>query len=266
MRDGVELVPNLTHIVEPRSEAVLLLRGLRSGAGQRRAGASARASPSTAERSRCSRRRSSSARRSTPRIGTPPSSSSRCPAGSFKPGLYTCQVNIIDEVSGRFAFPRFQDVQSADPPFLLRFRSRTSWSPTLFLTVPGTFCWPELSATTDQKGATSFYGALFGWEVVDMPMGPAGVYTTFKLRGEGVGAACSLRPRPASAGRAAALGLGRLGDERGRDGRARDIARRDRAGARLRRDGRGAHGRAEGSRPAPSFRSGRRRRTQARRS
>lgn len=28
------------------------------------------------------------------------------PAGSFEQGLYTCQVNIIDEVSGRFAFPR----------------------------------------------------------------------------------------------------------------------------------------------------------------
>src|SRR4030095_869716 len=24
----------------------------------------------------------------------------------LKPGLYTCQVNVIDEVSGRFAFPR----------------------------------------------------------------------------------------------------------------------------------------------------------------
>jgi hypothetical protein len=28
------------------------------------------------------------------------------PAGSFKPGLYTCQINIIDAASGRFAFPR----------------------------------------------------------------------------------------------------------------------------------------------------------------
>jgi VWFA-related protein len=28
------------------------------------------------------------------------------PAASFKPGLYTCQVNVIDDVSGRFAFPR----------------------------------------------------------------------------------------------------------------------------------------------------------------
>jgi VWFA-related protein len=30
------------------------------------------------------------------------------PAGSLTPGLYTCQVNIIDEASGRFAFPRLQ--------------------------------------------------------------------------------------------------------------------------------------------------------------
>ena len=30
------------------------------------------------------------------------------PAESMKPGLYTCQVNIIDEAGGRFAFPRLQ--------------------------------------------------------------------------------------------------------------------------------------------------------------
>ncbi len=28
------------------------------------------------------------------------------PASDLKPGLYTCQVNVIDEVSGKFAFPR----------------------------------------------------------------------------------------------------------------------------------------------------------------
>jgi hypothetical protein len=28
------------------------------------------------------------------------------PAGSFGSGLYTCQINIIDEAAGRFAFPR----------------------------------------------------------------------------------------------------------------------------------------------------------------
>lgn len=30
------------------------------------------------------------------------------PAESFKPGLYTCQVNIIDEIAGKFAFPRLE--------------------------------------------------------------------------------------------------------------------------------------------------------------
>jgi hypothetical protein len=28
------------------------------------------------------------------------------PAGQLTPGLYTCQVNVIDQVAGRFAFPR----------------------------------------------------------------------------------------------------------------------------------------------------------------
>ncbi len=28
------------------------------------------------------------------------------PASELKPGLYTCQVNVVDEISGRFAFPR----------------------------------------------------------------------------------------------------------------------------------------------------------------
>jgi len=28
------------------------------------------------------------------------------PAAEFQPGLYTCQVNIIDDVAARFAFPR----------------------------------------------------------------------------------------------------------------------------------------------------------------
>jgi hypothetical protein len=28
------------------------------------------------------------------------------PADSFMPGLYTCQINIIDTVAGKFEFPR----------------------------------------------------------------------------------------------------------------------------------------------------------------
>jgi hypothetical protein len=30
------------------------------------------------------------------------------PAEQFLPGLYTCQVNIIDEAAGTFAFPRLE--------------------------------------------------------------------------------------------------------------------------------------------------------------
>jgi len=30
------------------------------------------------------------------------------PAGSLTPGFYTCQINIIDEVASRFAFPRLE--------------------------------------------------------------------------------------------------------------------------------------------------------------
>jgi len=30
------------------------------------------------------------------------------PAGALEPGLYTCQVNVVDDTAGTFAFPRFQ--------------------------------------------------------------------------------------------------------------------------------------------------------------
>ena len=42
----------------------------------------------------------------SPRRATRPSSSSPSPRRSLKPGLYTCQVNVIDDVAGTFSFPR----------------------------------------------------------------------------------------------------------------------------------------------------------------
>jgi hypothetical protein len=30
------------------------------------------------------------------------------PAASFKPGLYTCQINVVDEVASKFSFPRLE--------------------------------------------------------------------------------------------------------------------------------------------------------------
>jgi len=52
---------------------------------------------------------------------------------------------------------------------------------------PGSFCWVELG-TTDAKAAKAFYGALFGWQPNDMPMGPDQFYTMLKLNGRDVSA------------------------------------------------------------------------------
>src|SRR5689334_25410612 len=56
----------------------------------------------------------------------------------------------------------------------------------------GSFCWFEL-ATTDQAAAKDFYTSLFGWTVVDSPMGPDDFYSMFKLAGRDAGAAYTMR-------------------------------------------------------------------------
>lgn len=58
---------------------------------------------------------------------------------------------------------------------------------------PGSFCWVELG-TTDQNAAKQFYGSLFGWQSMDFPMGPSGIYTIFQLNGQPVAAAYTLSP------------------------------------------------------------------------
>src|SRR3954451_8411068 len=51
----------------------------------------------------------------------------------------------------------------------------------------GTFSWVE-NATTDQERAKSFYGALFGWDYDDSPVGDGIYYSMAKLGGSFVGA------------------------------------------------------------------------------
>ena len=55
----------------------------------------------------------------------------------------------------------------------------------------GAFCWIELGAA-DQQAGKEFYAGLFGWKVVDEPMGPDAYYTLFELEGRQVGAAYQL--------------------------------------------------------------------------
>jgi predicted enzyme related to lactoylglutathione lyase len=57
---------------------------------------------------------------------------------------------------------------------------------------PGTFCWTDLT-TTDQDAAKQFYGALFGWELEDVPVGNGVVYTMARVGGKDVGA---ISPQP----------------------------------------------------------------------
>jgi len=57
----------------------------------------------------------------------------------------------------------------------------------------GSFCWIELGST-DHVAAKSFYNALFGWTPNDMPMGPSGVYTIFRLDGRDAAAGYTLSP------------------------------------------------------------------------
>src|SRR5258708_1295503 len=62
---------------------------------------------------------------------------------------------------------------------------------------PGTFCWVELR-TTDQNNPKSFYATLFGWTVVDLPVGPDAHYTMFQRNGSNAAAAFGMSPQERS--------------------------------------------------------------------
>jgi predicted enzyme related to lactoylglutathione lyase len=64
---------------------------------------------------------------------------------------------------------------------------------------PGTFSWVEL-ATSDPKSGVAFYRTLFGWDVVEHDMGPAGVYSIFTMRGKDVGAGAGQQPQEKAMG------------------------------------------------------------------
>jgi predicted enzyme related to lactoylglutathione lyase len=64
---------------------------------------------------------------------------------------------------------------------------------TLTLNPPGTFCWIELG-TPDISRARDFYHQLFGWSVVELPMGPDGSYYFLQKDGKDVAAMYQLTP------------------------------------------------------------------------
>ena len=106
VRDGVELLPSLTHVVD-RDQKMYFYYEVYDP--QTPAGGSARLKTSLAffrgavkvfETPLIERSDLDAADRRAALFQF------EVPAEAFRPGLYTCQVNIIDDVAGRFAFPR----------------------------------------------------------------------------------------------------------------------------------------------------------------
>jgi VWFA-related protein len=107
VREGVELVPNLTHIVGREQKLYFYYEvydpASENGAPQVRTSlAFYRGKVKVFETPVVERTRVDAADRKAAIFQF------EIPANSFKPGLYTCQVNIVDEVAGRFAFPRLE--------------------------------------------------------------------------------------------------------------------------------------------------------------
>ena len=107
VRDGVELVPNLTHIVN-RNQKLYFYYEVYEPAQD---GGMPQVRTSLAfYRGRVKVFETAVVERTA--IDAPDRHAAifqfEVPAASFKPGLYTCQINVIDEVSSRFAFPRLE--------------------------------------------------------------------------------------------------------------------------------------------------------------
>lgn len=83
---------------------------------------------------------------------------------------------------------------------------------------PGTFSWIDLG-TVDADAAQAFYTGLFGWEVVNKPMGDEGVYSMFRCGGRDV---CALYGRDPGEGPPAWLSYVTVDDVEEVAARARD--------------------------------------------
>jgi hypothetical protein len=107
VRDGVELVPNLTHIVGRNQTLYVYYEvydpAAESGASQLRTSlVFYRGKVKVFETPVVERAGADAADRHAALFQF------EVPAASLKPGLYTCQINIVDEVAGRFTFPRVE--------------------------------------------------------------------------------------------------------------------------------------------------------------
>jgi VWFA-related protein len=106
VRDGVQLVPNLTHVAG-RDQKLYFYYEVYDPASESGSGPEIRTSLAF-YRGKVKVYETPVVERTA--VDAPDRHAAifrfEVPAGSFSPGLYTCQVNVIDAVAGRFAFPR----------------------------------------------------------------------------------------------------------------------------------------------------------------
>src|ERR1700723_3746978 len=114
--------------------------------------------------------------------------------GSVRSGWLCCPVNA--RVSEKRSAVLTEIIGT---PFHNRPAVYNPFMPTVERFAPGEFCWIEL-ATSDQNAAKSFYGALFGWAVRDIPTGPDQVYSLLELQGRVAAGAFAISAGESAAG------------------------------------------------------------------
>jgi hypothetical protein len=106
VRDGVQMIPNLTHVVSKDQKMFFYYEVYDSTAVAGR-GVDVRTSLAF-YRGKVKVQETPVVTRTVVDVANRQATlfQFEIPAGTFEPGLYTCQINVVDEVSGQFAFPR----------------------------------------------------------------------------------------------------------------------------------------------------------------
>ncbi len=127
VRDQTELVPNITHVFTQDQHLYLQYEVYDAARGKQPAPAVSTDAPANAPQPKASRdsvrvltsieflQEGAKVYESKPVVASEVTAPDRkavifqidLPLQSLKPGFYTCQVNVIDDVAGNFAFPRW---------------------------------------------------------------------------------------------------------------------------------------------------------------
>ena len=114
VRDGRQLVPNVTHVVSTGQHLYFYYEIYEPGRTAAEGGAASRGIKVLTSLAfyRGRQRAFETPLVQTTELSAPDRTAAAfqldVPAAALKPGLYTCQVNVVDDVAGTFAFPRLE--------------------------------------------------------------------------------------------------------------------------------------------------------------